>query len=82
MGMYDTIDDIIAYCPGCGKILQRDFQTKHLDCMLDHYKPGDFVPADRKHEWWVEIHTGCEHCSLFVRLQLAIENGKLTDKLV
>lgn len=80
--MFDTIDNITAYCPGCGKILRRDFQTKDLERMLDHYKPGDFMPADREHESWIRIHTGCEHCDLFVRLYLAIENDKLTDKLV
>lgn len=82
MGMYDVIDDITAYCPGCGKILKKDFQTKDLECMLDHYKLGDFVPADRERESWIEIHTICEHCNLFVSVYLAVEDNKLTDKLV
>jgi hypothetical protein len=40
MGMYDSIM-LNSKCPKCGKIEEREFQTKDLDRNLDIYKLGD-----------------------------------------
>lgn len=40
MGMFDSII-LNSKCPNCGKIEEREFQTKDLDCNLDTYKLGD-----------------------------------------
>jgi hypothetical protein len=81
MGMYDTIDDIAAYCPKCGNMVNNSWQTNDLNSCLDHYKPGDELPYNRAHEYWVEIHTICESCDLFISLKLNITATMITNEI-
>jgi thymidine kinase len=82
MGLYDTIDNIKAYCPKCGNEITNSWQTKDFLSCMDHYKNGDEIPDDRIHKNWVEIHTICHECNLFVSLHLNVIGGLITDEII
>ena len=81
MGMYDIIDGIAAYCPKCGEKITTSWQTKDLDNFIIHYKNGDEIPDERAHKNWVEIHTICGKCDLFISLQLNVIGGLITNEI-
>lgn len=72
MGMFDYVH-IYVKCPVCGHKL-KTFQTKSLENMLEHYKVGDTVNADRIH-----AYTSCPFCHSFIDIEIKVENGKITD---
>ena len=49
MGMFDSIF-LNSECPNCGKIEEREFQTKDLECMFDTYNEGDCVKDKIEYE--------------------------------
>jgi hypothetical protein len=81
MGMYDTIDNITAYCPKCGNKITNSWQTKDFPSGLDHYKPGNEIPDDRYYKDWVGIYTMCDECNLFINLKLNVIGGLITDEI-
>lgn len=61
MGMFDSIM-LNSKCPNCGKIEEREFQTKDLDCNLYIYKLGDCLEGFNRR--YIEAITSChsEEC--------------------
>ena len=43
MGMFDSFYDADSKCPNCNAKVTTDWQTKHLECMLESWRKGDFV---------------------------------------
>ena len=89
MGMYDTIEDVVVYCPRCGNLVEGTFQTKSLECCLHKYKPGDVVQTNRNIDPrydYIEVHARCQHCysagyTYLVSVCLHVEDGILTGEL-
>lgn len=86
MGMYDTIDGITVYCPKCGELVEGNWQTKSLECCLNHYKPGDKVQTEKS---WIEVCAFCQNCNpsgfpsdaYLVSVCLFVVDGVLTGEL-
>lgn len=45
MGMFDSIMMQVK-CPYCGEEIERECQTKDLECILDVFRVGDTVGTD------------------------------------
>lgn len=81
MGMYDIIEGIPVYCPQCGKIITNSFHTKDFVYpAVKCYAVGDRVPTDREDDDFIEIHSICENCALFVSVYINIRNDTLTNE--
>lgn len=79
MGMFDSAY-IEVRCPRCGKMEERECQTKDTDCFLEVWKPGDFVSDQFK---WINAITDCTcpdgHNNYF-RVKIFLdEKGNLTE---
>ena len=59
MGLYDHVY-IDVSCPVCGNYIDKDFQTKDFECMLDSYKPGDNVGTHNRMRA-IRVYTSCPH---------------------
>jgi len=90
MGMYDEVEGITVYCPRCGELVDKTFQTKTLECCLHRYKSGDNVQTDHVinplHDW-IEIHARCDNCNIkngayLVSVHVSVINGVLTGELI
>ena len=61
MGMYDHVYLDVS-CPVCGNHIDKDFQTKDLECNLDSYIPGDTVSSPQSHRLRaIRVYTSCVH---------------------
>jgi len=83
MGMFDSAY-IICRCPNCGKEEERECQTKDTDCMLDVFRPGDFVSKQLR---YLDCCATCDcggkgkNKRVFFDLHIEIDiEGKLTDR--
>ena len=78
MGMFDSIY-LNSECPNCGKIEEREFQTKDLECMLDTYKEGDCVKD--KIEYEVSKNNKCLEAIGSCHSDECIFKGNVSDTL-
>ncbi|NJE26436.1 hypothetical protein E3E22_07370 [Thermococcus sp. MV5] len=73
MGMFDYVH-IHARCPVCEHKI-KNFQTKSLENMLEHYRVGDTVNIDK-----IYAYTSCPSCHSFIDIEIKVENGKITER--
>ena len=75
---------IVCRCPNCGQEEERECQTKDTECVLDSWKPGDFVSKQLR---YINCCASCDcrgkdtRTGVFFDLQVEIDiDGKLTNR--
>ena len=73
MGMFDSFYNVPISCPKCETDMSgEEFQTKDLDCILNHYYFPTVVTDQLN---YFHFYTSCQKCKEWIELRVILERG-------